>query len=49
MKVSELINKLLQIPNQEGDAWLQILSDDGHVFKIKATDIVNVDGKTIIM
>lgn len=49
MKVNKLIDKLLQVPNQEEDAWIQALTDDGHVFKIKVNDVVNVDGKTVIM
>ena len=49
MKVNKLIDKLLQVPNQEEDAWIQVLTDDGHVFKIKVNDVVNVDGKTVIM
>lgn len=49
MKVNKLIDKLLQVPNQEEDVWIQVLTDDGHVFKIKVNDVVNVDGKTVIM
>ena len=49
MKVNKLIDKLLQVPNQEEDAWIQVLTDDGRVLKIKVNDIVNVDGKTVIM
>lgn len=49
MKVNKLIDKLLQVPNQEEDVWIQILTDDGHVVKIKVNDVVNVDGKTVIM
>ena len=49
MKTNELIDKLLQVPNQEEDAWIQVLTDDGHFLKIKVNDVVVVDGKTVIM
>lgn len=49
MKTNELIDKLLQVPNQEEEIWIQALTDNGEVIKIKATDIVNVNGKLVIM
>lgn len=49
MKTNELIDKLLQVPNQEEEIWIQALTDSGDVIKVKATDIVNGNGKLIIM
>ena len=49
MKTNELIDKLLQVPNQEEEIWIQALTYTGEVIKIKATDIVNVNGKLVIM
>lgn len=49
MKTNELIDKLLQVPNQEEEIWIQALTDNGEVIKIQATDIVNVNGKLVIM